>query len=210
MKSLDARILRVLRAASVHLPGADIARETDSTAQLIESRIAELRAAGYDIEKRPHLGYRFVAAPDRLIADDFAAALAGSRLAREILVFAKTGSTNDLAAKLGRGGAAEGLVIFAEQQTAGRGRLGRRWQSESHKGLWFSLLLRPRFALPLWTRLTTWAAVAVAEGIEETVKCRAMIKWPNDIYVDGKKRSASSRKVSWTNRRSTLPWLGSV
>lgn len=187
MRSLDARILSLLRSAPVHLPGEDLASETGSTLKLIGSRIEELRAAGYDIERRPHLGYRLVTAPDRLIADDLVATLAGRRLTREILVFEKTGSTNDVASRLGSAGAAEGLVVFAEQQSAGRGRLGRRWQSASHKGLWFSILLRPKLPLHDWTRLTTWAAVAVARGIEEVVNCRALIKWPNDIYFDGKK-----------------------
>jgi len=89
---------------------------------------------------------------------------------------------------LGRAGVAEGLVVFAERQTAGRGRLGRKWESVSHKGLWFSLLLRPTFALADWSRLTTWAAVGIARGLEEALPgCRASIKWPNDIYLGGKK-----------------------
>jgi BirA family biotin operon repressor/biotin-[acetyl-CoA-carboxylase] ligase len=187
MKSVDARILKLLRSTIVHLPGGEIARESGCSAATVESRIAGLRAAGYDIEKRPHLGYRLVAAPDRLIADDLLAALDGRRLAREIIVFEKTGSTNDVAAHLGRGGAEEGLVVFAEHQTAGRGRLGRRWQSASHHGLWFSILLRPTLELSQWTRLTTWAAVGVAEAIEECAGCKAMIKWPNDICIDRKK-----------------------
>ncbi len=110
------------------------------------------------------------------------------RIGREIVVLAETGSTNDEAAQLGRAGVAEGLVLFAERQTAGRGRLGRKWESAAQKGLWFSLLLRPAFALADWSRLTTWAAVAIARGIEEALPgCRAAIKWPNDIYLSGKK-----------------------
>ena len=82
----------------------------------------------------------------------------------------------------------DGLVIMAERQTAGRGRLGRTWESAAHKGLWFSLLLRPTFALADWSRLTTWAAVGIARGLEEALPgCRADVKWPNDIYLAGKK-----------------------
>jgi len=110
------------------------------------------------------------------------------RIGREIVVLPETGSTNDVASQLGRAGAAEGLVIFAERQTAGRGRLGRKWESSAHKGLWFSLLLRPAFALADWSRLTTWAAVGIARGMEEEFPgCRATVKWPNDIYLAGKK-----------------------
>jgi len=110
------------------------------------------------------------------------------RIGREILVLEETTSTNDVAAQLGRAGAAEGAVIFAERQTAGRGRLQRKWESLAHKGLWFSLLLRPAWAFADWSRLTTWAAVGVARGLEEALPdCHAAIKWPNDIYLAGKK-----------------------
>lgn len=187
MLSFDAKLLRALRNAKNHLPGSALAAQCGADTGSVAARIAELRAAGYEIEAHPHFGYKFVAAPDRLVADDLAAMLDGVNLAREILVFEKTGSTNDLAARLGRDGAAEGLVIFAEKQTAGRGRLGRRWESGARLGLWFSLLLRPRFSQALWTRLTTWAAVAVAEAVESETSCLATIKWPNDIYIDGKK-----------------------
>ena len=110
------------------------------------------------------------------------------RIGREIVVLEETGSTNDVAAQLGRAGVAGGLVIFAERQTAGRGRLGRKWESAAQKGLWFSLLQRPAFALADWSRLTTWAAVGIARGLEEALPgCRAAVKWPNDIYLGGKK-----------------------
>jgi BirA family transcriptional regulator, biotin operon repressor / biotin---[acetyl-CoA-carboxylase] ligase len=187
MGTLDSGILKTLRAASQHIPAKELAAQLQTTPGHIAVRIAELRAAGYDIECHPHFGYRFIAAPDRLIADDLATMLDGISLAREVLVFENTGSTNDFAARMGRDGAAEGLVIFAESQTAGRGRLGRRWESDARKGLWFSLLLRPAFSPALWTRLTTWAAVAIAEAVEAKTGCKTDIKWPNDIYIGGKK-----------------------
>jgi len=110
------------------------------------------------------------------------------RVGREIVVLEEAASTNDVAAQAGRAGAAEGLVVFAERQTAGRGRLGRKWESAAHQGLWFSLLLRPAFALADWSRLTTWAALGVARGLEEALPgCHAAVKWPNDIYLCGKK-----------------------
>ena len=109
-------------------------------------------------------------------------------IGREILVLEETTSTNDVATQLGRAGVGEGSVVFAERQTTGRGRLGRKWESAACKGLWFSLLLRPAFALADWSRLTTWAAVGIAHGLEEALPgCHAAIKWPNDIYLGGKK-----------------------
>jgi len=105
-------------------------------------------------------------------------------IGREVVVLEEATSTNDVAAQWGREGMAEGAVVFAGRQTAGRGRMGRRWESEG--GLCFSVLLRP--ALADWTRLTTWAGVAVARGIEAALPgSRAGLKWPNDVWLNGKK-----------------------
>ena len=187
MSVLDTRLLAALRAASVHLPATDLAAQLAAPLPAIQTRLAELCGAGFEIEERPGLGYRLLGSPDRLIADDLRARLGECPLVREILVFEETDSTNDLATQRGRQGAAGGLVIFAEHQTAGRGRFGRRWDSASHRGLWFSLLLRPALPAALWPRLTTWAAVALASAIEEAVGVRTAIKWPNDVHAGGKK-----------------------
>jgi BirA family biotin operon repressor/biotin-[acetyl-CoA-carboxylase] ligase len=187
MSVLDARLLAALREAPVHLPATDLAGQLAATLATIETRVAELRDAGFEIEERPGLGLRLLGSPDRLIADDLAARLGPCQLVREIVVFKETDSTNELATKRGRQGAAGGLIIFAESQTAGRGRFGRPWASASHRGLWFSLLLRPALPMHLWPRLTTWAAVALAETIEDALGLPAGIKWPNDVQIAGKK-----------------------
>lgn len=121
----------------------------------------------------------------RLNAEKLSTNLVGCEFAREIFVLEETESTNDLAAQFGRDGRPHGAVVFAETQTAGRGRLGRKWESASGAGLWFSILLRPE--IPDWTRLTTFAAVAIAEAIESVIDARALVKWPNDIYLGEKK-----------------------
>jgi len=112
------------------------------------------------------------------MADDLRARLETKVIGREILVFEETTSTNDAIMRMTQ--AREGLVVFAESQTKGRGRHGRSWASARGKGLWFSVLLRPKFPLP---RLTVAASVAVARvaGLD------AKIKWPNDVTLDGRK-----------------------
>ena len=187
MSTLDVQLLRALRASSVHLPGADLASQLGVELSEIEHRLAELRAAGFEIEQRPGLGHRLLSAPDRIIADDLTARLGPCALVREIVVYEETDSTNDRAAQLGAQGVAGGVAIFAERQSAGRGRFGRRWESASHRGLWFSLLLRPELSLPMWPRLTTWCAVALAAAIEAATGLRTAIKWPNDIQIDSRK-----------------------
>jgi BirA family transcriptional regulator, biotin operon repressor / biotin---[acetyl-CoA-carboxylase] ligase len=185
--SLDSQILRALRETSVHLTRSDLANQLGAPIGAVESRLAELRAAGFEIEDRPGFGFRLLAAPDRLVADDLIARLGDCSLVRDILVFQETDCTNDFAMLRGRQGAEGGLAVFAERQTAGRGRFGRRWDSASRKGLWFSLLLRPSLPFSQWPRLTTWAAVSLASTVEETIGHRADIKWPNDIHLEGKK-----------------------
>jgi len=187
MKALDARLIAALRASAVHLPATDLAGQLVAPLATVEARLTELRSAGFEIEERPGLGFRLLSSPDRLIADDLTARLEECSLVREIVVFTETDSTNELAMRRGRQGEAGGLAIFAERQTAGRGRFGRVWASASHRGLWFSLLLRPSLPLPLWPRLTTWTAVAVADAIEDGLGLAATIKWPNDVLLGGKK-----------------------
>ena len=107
---------------------------------------------------------------------------------RQVLVFEETDSTNDLAARAGEDGLAEGLVIFAESQRAGRGTSGRRWVSPPRQNLLFSVLLRP-VDLPAarWPELTFCAALAVAEAAERLTGQAARIKWPNDVLLAGRK-----------------------
>lgn len=124
---------------------------------------------------------------DPLDATELQARIAGLKVVSAVHLVASTASTNDLAAQLARDGAAPGLLVLAEEQTAGRGRLGRKWEAAPGESLCFSLLLRPEFELPLWPRLTTWAAVAIAQALEDVSGAPAMVKWPNDIYLGDRK-----------------------
>jgi BirA family transcriptional regulator, biotin operon repressor / biotin---[acetyl-CoA-carboxylase] ligase len=179
----DALVIRSLRDAAVHLPPHDLAAQCGLPLFEIHASLARLAAAGFNIESRPGLGCKLLGEPDRLIADDLHARLGECPISREILVFEETGSTNDIASNLGRAGHPGGIAIFAERQTSGRGRFGRKWTSASHEGLWFSLLMRPELPLANWPRLTTWAGVCVAAICGPQAK----LKWPNDVLIHGKK-----------------------
>ncbi len=187
--TVDAHILSVLRAAGDGaVSGAELSRDMGISRAAIWARIEELRALGYDIEASPHLGYRLLSAPDALHADDLHSRLGATKvIGREIQVFESTTSTNDLAARLAQDGIEEGAVVYAESQTQGRGRLGRVWVSAARKGLWFSVLLRPRLSPQAATQLTVAAATALARAIQSETGLSPEIKWPNDILIDGKK-----------------------
>ena len=192
----DVRLLRALRSAAGDggtplASGALTASAGLRAVGDLEARLGALRAAGYRIDGDAGRGWRLVSAPASLIADDVLASLpvAPERIiGREVLVFEETDSTNDLAARAGEDLLPEGLVIFAEKQRAGRGRLGRVWESPPRRGLWLSMLLRP-VAVPVerWPELTFCAALAVAETAERHTGAAARIKWPNDVLINGRK-----------------------
>jgi BirA family biotin operon repressor/biotin-[acetyl-CoA-carboxylase] ligase len=124
---------------------------------------------------------------DRLAADAFQRGTGGTIIGRQVVVLEQTTSTNDAILRLAEAGATEGLVVFAEHQTAGRGQHSRRWESIAHKGLWLSILLYPNIKLAESSKLTSWAAEVVAGTIRTELGLAPAIKPPNDVYINGKK-----------------------
>ena len=123
----------------------------------------------------------------RLDAARLRHALGDCTIGHEIIVLEETTSTNDTVLQMTIETTPEGLVVFAEHQTAGRGQRGNRWESAFGKGLWFSIFLRPRIDIEKSAQLTTWAAETVARTIEKQFSLVATVKPPNDVHVDGRK-----------------------
>ena len=124
---------------------------------------------------------------DRLIADELQARFACATIGRQIIVLEQTASTNDAILQVATANSNAGLVLFAEHQTAGRGRRGNRWESAAGKGLWFSILLRPKIQINDSAQLTIWAIEAIADVIRTELSLEPAIKLPNDIQVHGRK-----------------------
>jgi len=124
---------------------------------------------------------------DRLVAEELQADLGSAGIGREIIVLEQTASTNDAILQISNANSKEGTVVFAEHQTAGRGQRGNRWESAAGKGLWFSILLRPRIDLGSSPRLTSWAAKGISGVIENEFFLTPTIKLPNDVQIDGRK-----------------------
>jgi BirA family biotin operon repressor/biotin-[acetyl-CoA-carboxylase] ligase len=187
--TVDTHILRALREPpGGSVSGAELSRQLGISRAAIWARLQALRELGYDIEASPHLGYRLVSAPDLLHADDLLSRLGKTRvIGRDIRVFERTTSTNDIMARLAGDGVKEGAVVFAESQSRGRGRLGRHWISPPRQGLWFSILLRPDLAPQSATQLTVAAATALARALAQQTGLAPEIKWPNDLLMGGKK-----------------------
>jgi BirA family biotin operon repressor/biotin-[acetyl-CoA-carboxylase] ligase len=175
------------QSAGQFVSSAELQRVLKQPSGSITAEIADLEKLGYTIESHPHFGYRLLGTPDRLTADDIKARLKTRIIGSEILVFDETASTNDVVEHLAKSGARDGLVVFAESQTKGRGRHGRAWISPRGKGLWFSVLLRPALPPAAASRITVAASVAVARAVRQTSHVEARIKWPNDVIVNDKK-----------------------
>jgi len=181
----DERLLALLRADEF-VSGEAIAGALGISRAAVAKRVGELRKRGFDIAAAPRRGYRLDALPDALSADVVAARLTTAWLGRAWRHLARVESTNDEAATWARAGAPAGAVVVADEQTLGRGRLGRRWHSPPGASLYLSAVLRPPLAPHRVPPLTLAAGVAVAEALVQFDVAPAL-KWPNDVLVDGKK-----------------------
>jgi BirA family biotin operon repressor/biotin-[acetyl-CoA-carboxylase] ligase len=124
---------------------------------------------------------------DRLIADQLQAHLPDAIIGRQIIVLEQTRSTNNAILEVSNANSHEGLVLFAEHQTAGRGQRGNRWESAAGKGLWFSILLRPKIQITNSGQLTIWAIEAISDVIRSEFSLQPAIKLPNDVQLDRRK-----------------------
>jgi BirA family biotin operon repressor/biotin-[acetyl-CoA-carboxylase] ligase len=187
-----ARVLDALRRAGGRTrSGETLSSEQGVSRAQVWKHVETLRARGYTIAASPGGGYRLVETPDRLYPEELQAGLHTRWLARDIRYFEETDSTNRVALDLAREGAAHGVTVVAETQTAGRGRLGRNFFSPPYTNLYTSVVLRPSIATseaPAWTLA---AAVAVANTVAESAGADAdvEIKWPNDVLLGGLKTS---------------------
>jgi BirA family transcriptional regulator, biotin operon repressor / biotin---[acetyl-CoA-carboxylase] ligase len=123
----------------------------------------------------------------KLDAEKINAAIGPDDRTWQITVQDEVSSTSDFMRELGKKGGPEGLVVFAEFQTKGRGRREKTWEALPGRDLMFSILLRPKTEPVRWARLTTLAALAICKGVTNELPVSPLIKWPNDIYIEGKK-----------------------
>ncbi len=149
----------------------------------LEKLLPQLHREGYEIEHHPRKGHRLLRVAERLAADSIRQGLRTSMAGRRILIYQRTPSTNDAAWKLAEAGAPEGTVILAEEQTAGRGRLGRSWNCAAYRGLLLSVILRPD-TRPEPGNLTVALSIASALAVRSASGLEARIKWPNDVILN--------------------------
>lgn len=153
----------------------------------IWKHIKTLRNRGYKIESYTKKGYRLLSSPDLLSPLEMESLLKTSFFGKNYVYKERTDSTNNDAKKIAMDGAREGTVVVAEEQTGGKGRINRGWISPYGKGIWFSLILRPKFPPMEAPKCTLMAAVALTKAFRELGLVEAGIKWPNDILVHQRK-----------------------
>lgn len=197
IKSTEQKIIELFRNRPGEIiSGEQLASALDISRTAVWKHIRSLRARNYNIVSVPSRGYRLLGCPDILLPEEIASKLHTNRIGKKIICLAKTDSTNLRAFSLGEQGADEGTVVTAEEQTQGKGRLGRHWESPAGVNLYCSILLRPPL-LPLKApQFAFLSAVAVAKAIETTTSLKPRIKWPNDVLVNGYKVSGILNEMS--------------
>lgn len=169
------------------ISGEEISRRLSISRTAVWKQINKLRSLGYEFEAIPRVGYRMMDEPDPLNVDTLTAGMTSQYFGKPIILLDKTISTQEDARQLAEEGASEGTLVISEEQTGGRGRMGKSFYSPQGKGIWMSLVLRPKQPLHLTQQLTLLTGVAVCRAIAKCTGVQTDIKWPNDILFQGKK-----------------------
>lgn len=181
-------ILKLLLAhQNTFLSGQTISDKLGVSRTAIWKHIKGLEELGYIIDSVHKKGYRLVSLPDLLNQAEIEAELETHFVGRRLFIEESLPSTQKLAHHLAEDKAKDGTVILAEEQTGGRGRLGRVWHSPKGTGIWMSLILRPDLPIRQTPQITLLAAVCVARAVQKLTGLTLEIKWPNDLLYEKKK-----------------------
>lgn len=169
-----------------YISGETLAVNLGISRAAVWKHINILKREGYSIETAPGRGYKLLEMKDKLLPGEIENSIHNNIIGKRIIYFDSIDSTNSYAKKkVCR--LKDGTVVLAEEQTAGKGRRGREWVSPKGTGIWVSLILKPDIPPREGIKMTQIAAVAVCESIRKLTGLDALIKWPNDIVINGKK-----------------------
>lgn len=184
---MKEEILRLLRSADGYISGQELCNRFGVSRTAVWKAINQLKEAGYEIEAQQNKGYRLMAAPDLMTEAEIKSLMHTEWVAKEVLYFDTIDSTNTKAQELAEKGYPSGTLVVADKQESGKGRRGRSWVSPPGTGIFMTLMIKPDINPNNASMLTLVAALAVAKAITSVTSEEAMIKWPNDIVVNGKK-----------------------
>jgi len=188
------------RDRGIFRSGEELAKIAGVSRAAVGKQVSHMKKEGIPIMSRRSTGYMLPHSADVIVAERLRRGLSGI-VDVQIHEYDEVGSTNDVAGDMARIGAGEWSVVVAETQHAGKGRLGRAWDSQ-RGGLWLSVVLRPDMPPRSVPLLSLLAGLSVANTINEHTGLDARVKWPNDVKLNGKKvcgilstMSADAQKV---------------
>lgn len=185
MKSIRTQIINELKESEgQNVSGEYLGAKLGISRTMICKYIKKLREDGYEITSSPKKGYSLKSVPKLMYPEEISSGLETSLFGKNIVYYEQAGSSNDIAKTIAPE-SEEGTIVVVEQQTGGRGRLGRSWSSPKG-GIAFSIILKPKIALATASRLTLMTGLCVA-NVMRTYGLDAKIKWPNDVLIDGDK-----------------------
>lgn len=184
---MKEKVLRALREADGFVSGQELCGKLGVSRTSVWKAIQSLREEGYEIEAGSNKGYRIVGCPDTIAKEEIASRLKTFRMGKKICYFSTIDSTNQYARRIGEEGAADGTLVIADEQTAGKGRSGRHWVTPPKSAIAFTLLLRPTLPPASISMVTLVMGLAVSDAIRQLYGLPVGIKWPNDVVIDGKK-----------------------
>ncbi|RGK42275.1 biotin--[acetyl-CoA-carboxylase] ligase [Agathobacter rectalis] len=184
---MKEEILRLLRSADGYISGQELCNRFGVSRTAVWKAINQLKEAGYEIEAQQNKGYKLMAAPDLMTEAEIKSLMHTEWVAKEVLYFDTIDSTNTKAQELAEKGYPSGTLVVADKQESGKGRRGRSWVSPSGTGIFMTLMIKPDINPNNASMLTLVAALAVAKAITSVTGEEALIKWPNDIVINGKK-----------------------
>lgn len=184
---MKEKILHMLLRSHTYVSGEELSKELSITRSAIWKYIKALKEEGYTIDSVTNKGYRLTSTDQAFNAYELEKELNTVILGKEAIFLKAVDSTNEEIKRQAKKDADHGLIVIAEEQTSGKGRLGKLWSSEKGSGLWFSILLRPDLDPSHVPGITLAAGLGVCKAIRSFTGCNAQIKWPNDIIVGNKK-----------------------
>ena len=182
-----AEVLRLLRESTEYISGQELCEKFSVSRTAVWKIMKQLKEEGYEIEAVQNRGYRLLAVPDILSKSEIESRLDGGWIGSQVYFAEEVDSTNTWGKRLAEEGAPHGTLVVADEQTQGRGRRGRSWQSPKGTNISMTLILRPDLEPARASMLTIVMGLSVAQGLKELLKLPVQIKWPNDAVLNGHK-----------------------
>ena len=186
----DKGLLKVLRFLKTHdteyLSGQDLSDVLRISRVAVWKHIKKIQTLGYTVESKQKEGYKLTKNSNLLLPWEITSGLETKELGQQAYYYDSIDSTQNQALKMANESKSNGTIIVAEKQTGGRGRSGRKWISPKG-GIWFSIILHPKFDISNITLFPIASSLALSYAIERTCKISTELKWPNDLTIKGKK-----------------------